>query len=161
MKLVPFFLTKRIQKNLGPSDLTIYKLMVFLDKAGKQSWGTETEALYTEKELVQEYLEPNGLVPRHIVINKKTKVALIEVNEEKLLLNEFYNWDEALAMPSKPECWRSFYFFKDAHGDDWWSPKYILDAEIQGLGSVHSLFLDILREFTKYSYDEHSESRTK
>jgi hypothetical protein len=135
--------------------------MVFLDKAGKQSWATETEALYTEKELVQEYLEPNGLVPRHIVINKKTKVALIEVNEEKLLLNEFYNWDEALAMPSKPECWRSFYFFKDAHGDDWWSPKYILDAEIQGLGSVHSLFLDILRDFTKYSYDEHSESRTK
>jgi hypothetical protein len=77
------------------------------------------------------------------------------------LLNEFYNWDEALAMPSKPECWRSFYFFKDTHGDDWWTPKNILDAEIQGLGSIHSLFLDILREFTKYSYDELSGSDTK
>ena len=161
MKLVPFFLTKRIQKNLGPSELTIYKLMIFLDKAGKQSWGTETEALYTEKELMQEYLEPNGIVAKHIVIDKKKSLAFIEVDQEKLLLNEFYNWDEALLLPSKPECWRSFYFFKDAHGDDWWSPKNILDAEIQGLGSVHSLFLDILREFTKYSYDEHSESRTK
>jgi hypothetical protein len=135
--------------------------MIFLDKAGKQSWGTDNDTLYSEKELLQEYLEPNGLVARSIVIDKKNKVALIEVNQEKLLLNEFYNWDEALAMPSKPECWRSFYFFKDTHGDEWWTPKNILDAEIQGLGSIHSLFLEILREFTKYSYDELSGSDTK
>jgi hypothetical protein len=135
--------------------------MVFLDKAGKQSWGTDNDTLYSEKELLQEYLEPNGLAARSMVIDKKNKLALIEVDQEKLLLNEFYNWDEALAMPSKPECWRSFYFFKDTHGDDWWTPKNILDAEIQGLGSIHSLFLDILREFTKYSYDELSGSDTK
>jgi len=135
--------------------------MIFLDKAGKQSWGTDNDTLYSEKELLQEYLEPNGLAARRIVIDKKNKVALIEVNQEKLLLNEFYNWDEALAMPSKPECWRSFYFFKDTHGDEWWTPKNILDAEIQGLGSIHSLFLEILREFTKYSYDELSGSDTK
>ena len=135
--------------------------MIFLDKAGKQSWGTDNDTLYSEKELLQEYLEPNGLAARRIIIDKKNKVALIEVDQEKILLNEFYNWDEALAMPSKPECWRSFYFFKDTYGDDWWTPKNILDAEIQGLGPVHSLFLDILREFTKYSYDELSGSGTK
>ena len=159
MKLVPFFLTKRIQKNISPSDLTIYKLMVFLDKAGKQSWGTETDQLYTEQELRDEYLEPNGLVAKRIVIDQKKCLGLVEVDEEKLKLNEFYSWDEALAMPSKPECWRSFYFFKDAHGDEWWSPKYILDAEIQGLGPVHSLFLDILRVNTTSSYDELSGSQ--
>jgi hypothetical protein len=153
MKLVPFFLTKRIQKNLGPSDLTIYKLMVFLDKAGKQSWSTEGESP-TEKELINDYLEPNGFVAKKIVIHSNRSLALIEVDQEKLSLNDFYNWDEALAMQAKPECWRPFYFFKDRNGDDWWSPKHILDAEVQGLGSIYFLFLDILRDFTKTSYDE-------
>ena len=130
--------------------------MIFLDKAGKQSWATEEEdsSHYTEKELIQEYLEPNGFVSKKIVINSKKSLGLIEIDEEKLRLNDFYNWDEALAMPSKPECWRSFYFFKDSIGDQWWSPKYILDAEVQGLGSIYLLFLDILRDFTKINYDE-------
>ena len=57
-------------------------------------------------------------------------------------------------MPSKPECWRCFYFFKDKEGDDWWSSKNISEGEIQGLGSVHFLFLDILRLFTKSTYNE-------
>jgi hypothetical protein len=153
MKLVPFFLTKRIQKNLGPSDLTIYKLMVFLDKAGKQSWSTEDDDP-SEKELMKDYLEPNGFIANKIVIHSKKSLALIEVNQEQLKLNDFYNWDEALAMQTKPECWRAFYFFKDTQGDEWWSPKHILDAEVQGLGSIYLLFLDILRDFTKTSYDE-------
>jgi hypothetical protein len=155
MKLVPFFLTKRIQTHVGDSDLTIYKLMIFLDKAGKQAWahGDESDVL-SEKEICIDHLEPNGFKAKSIIIDSKKNTALIEVDRDTLKLQDYYNWDEALSMTSKPECWRCFYFFKDKEGDDWWSSKNISEGEIQGLGSVHFLFLDILRLFTKSTYNE-------
>jgi hypothetical protein len=133
--------------------------MIFLDKAGKQSWTADSDTQIDEKELMQEYLEPNGLIAKKIVIQSEKSLALVEIDQEKLRLQDFYNWEEALTMSSKPECWRCFYFFADTNGEEWWTPKYCMDAEINGLGSIYLLFLDILRHFTKSTYDDLSREK--
>ena len=147
MKLVPFFLSK--QDTGIDQEITMYKWTVFLRHAGKAVWRTDEPGLVPENVIMNEYLLPNGIFIKRLTYNKDRSVAWIHVDTTKTKLSEFYNWDEALDMSSKPECWRSFYFFKDKNGADWWSPKGIsCEADIQDLGNVAEVFEDILRTVT-------------
>lgn len=134
MKLVPFFLTKQIQNTF-----TISSLSLFLAHAGKTIWTTQESGPVSEKIIREEYCEPNGFVVEKIFIIDST-LAFVQVNPSKMNLSEFYTWEEAVSNPAKPECWRRFYFIQDKDGSDWWSPKGLIEAEIQGFGNVHEIW---------------------
>ena len=134
MKLVPFFLTKQLQNGF-----TIVSLSVFLSHAGKSIWTTDESGYVNDKTILEEYCEPNGFVVESIRVLDKT-LAFVQVNSGQMNLSEFYTWEEALHTPSKPECWRKFYFVLDKDDAEWWSPKGLIEAEIQGFGNVADLW---------------------
>ncbi len=97
------------------------------------------------KQIQSEYCESNGLVVDQIWINKQNQVAFLCVNPEKTSLSDFYGWEEALLRTDKPECWRSYYFIQDADSMIWWSPKDLIEGEVQGLGNIQTIFEEIMR----------------
>jgi hypothetical protein len=134
MKLVPFFLTNQSQNTF-----TIVSASFFLAHAGKSIWTTDESGTVSEKTILEDYCEPNGFVVESIKI-VDTTLAFLQVNPSKMNLSDYYTWDEALQHPNKPECWRKFYFIQDKEGADWWSPKGLVEAEIQGFGNVVELW---------------------
>jgi hypothetical protein len=135
MKLVPFVFTRQESPTL-----TKTKLLLFLSHAGKAVWQTE-DSVVSEAQLETDYLQPNGF---HAEKSWKSKdVWYIQVDKTKTNLSSFYTWEESLALPEKPECWRPFYFFQDTTKADLWTPES--DFEIQGLGSLWSLYT-VLRD---------------
>jgi hypothetical protein len=133
MKLIPYFYTEKFQNTFR-----IGSLSVFLAHAGKSVWSSEELGVLSKEKILEDYCEPNGFCVKSITIVKD--IAYIEVMKEKMNLAEFYNWDEALAKPGRPECWRKFYFVTDKEGSDWWLPKGLIEAEIQGYGNVYDLW---------------------
>jgi hypothetical protein len=133
MKLIPYYYTEKVQNSF-----TIGCLCVFLAHAGKSVWCSEDSDILSKKTILEDYCEPNGFFVKTLTIVKDT--AYIEVVKEKMNLSEFYTWEEAVAKPGRPECWRPFFFIKDKEGSDWWSPKGLIEAEIQGYGNVMDLF---------------------
>lgn len=138
MKVVPFYLNQK------QSQLTITNLTLFLSNGGKSIWQTE-EATVTEKQLKEDYLEPNGFVWKRIV--QTPTCFFVEIDSKKTSLQDFYTWEEAQKSGKRVECWRSFYFFKDATGSDWFSGKQLSESEIDGI-SIHEYYESILRHFT-------------
>jgi hypothetical protein len=134
MKLVPFFLTKHVQNSF-----TIVSLSLFLSHAGKSLWTTDESGALSASKILEDYCEPNGFVVESIRM-EDTSLAFVQVQPEKMNLADFYSWEEALQTPSKPECWRKFYFIQDKDGAEWWSPKGLLEAELQGFGSISELW---------------------
>ena len=134
MKVVPFFLT---QKN---GQLAMTKLTIFLAHGGKAFWQTEEETV-TQQELVEQYLEVNGIVSLRIQFTQG--VVFVQVDPKQTKLEDFYTWEEAYKHPQRPECWRSYSFFKDATGADWFTSKNIQEAEIEGK-SIQEIYEDIL-----------------
>lgn len=137
MKLVPFVFTQQHSESL-----TKMKLLLFLSHAGKAVWQTD-EAHLTTEQIQKEYLEPNGFHSKRMWISYD--VVYIEVDKDKTNLSCFYTWEEALARPEKPECWRAFYFFQDSIQAHLWMPD--TECEIQGIGSLWSLYT-VLRDMT-------------
>lgn len=135
MKLLPFLLTQK-----RTSEFTIHKLSLFLSHAGKSLWHTDESGMLSPEVLQEEYLVPNGMQAKSIRMDPKLQIAYIEVEKDTLQLNDFYTWEEAMAKPSKPECWRNFYFVTDKQGADWWSPKGLLEAELPEVGNIGLLF---------------------
>jgi hypothetical protein len=138
MKLVPFFLT---EKQTGM--FTITKLSLFLSHAGKSLWQTEEQGNVSIDVLKEEYLEPNGMEAEKIQMDQMKQIAYVKINPKTLCLSDFYAWEEAMAKPSRPECWRNFYFVQDKEKADWWSAKGLLEAEIPELGNVATLFFTL------------------
>jgi hypothetical protein len=138
MKLLPYILTKRETK-----DFTFWKFTVFLSFAGKSIW--EESGPLSKSVIQHDYCELNGLYAKDIVIDPKKQLALIQIDTQKTNLSEFYIYEEALQKPDKPECWRSFYFIQDKGQIFWWSPKGLIEAEIQGGGNIQELFEDCIR----------------
>lgn len=133
MKLLPFFLTETTKNTFH-----VHILSVFMAHAGKSIWTTEEKGIVSREAILRDYCEPNGFVIKQLLLEKD--IAYIQIDPEKTNLSDFYTWEEALANPAKPECWRRFYFFQDKEGSDWWSPKGLIEAEIQGFGNVETLF---------------------
>ena len=133
MKLVPFFLTETIKNTFH-----VQILSVFLAHAGKAVWSTEELGILSQEVILRDYCEPNGFVVKQLQIEKD--IAYIQIDPEKTNLSDFYTWDEALHTAGKPECWRRFFFLQDKEGSDWWSPKGLIEAEIQGFGNIDALF---------------------
>lgn len=139
MKILPFFLQKQ------ESQLKQTRLCLFLSHAGKALW-TIDETLQAA-ELEDEYLKPNGIPSSKIIMDGS--LALVEVDLKQIQLQDFYSWEEALQHPQKPECWRSYYFFQDTSGSDWFSPKLLQGpSEIEGK-NIQEYYESILRHFTK------------
>jgi hypothetical protein len=133
MKLIPYFYTEKNQNTF-----TIVSLSVFLAYAGKSVWSSEESGILSEKTILEDYCEPNGFIIKNLSIHNDT--AYIEIDASAMNLSDFYTWEEALAKPGRPECWRRFYFVQDKVGTDWWSPKGLIEAEIQGYGNVYDLW---------------------
>lgn len=142
MKLVPFILTS---KQSGP--FTFTTLSLFLTHAGKSIWKTDEPGFVSFNTILEDYCEPNGFVIQRSHVDKTKNIVYLQVDAEKMNLSDFYTWDEAIAHPSKPECWRRFLFMKDAEKADWWSPMGLVEAEIQDYGNVHDLYFSILSFF--------------
>lgn len=134
MKLIPYFLTNRPLKNLEG-----IRLSLFLSSAGKSVWKTDEPGLLSEKDIRENYLEPNGFVVTKLVIEKQNQTAWIRIDQTKTKLSEFYTWEEALQSSSKPECWRHFYWMRDEKGSHWWSPTGAAGAEIADLGQLQEI----------------------
>lgn len=133
MKLLPFFLTEKTKHTFHMQTLSL-----FLAFAGKSVWVTDEPGILSQKTILEDYCEPNGFFVKKITIQKD--IAFLEIDPLKTNLSDFYTWEEALRKPTKPECWRHFYFLQDKEGSDWWSPKGLIEAEIQGYGNVEELF---------------------
>lgn len=138
MKLVPFILT---QKNNHRFETV--SLSVFLCHAGKTIWKSDEPGLLSEKTILTDYCEPNGFAVNKIYMDKEKQIAFIDINKEKTAMSDFYSWEEALSNSTKPECWRRYFFFTQKGGGDWWSPKGMVEAEIQDYGNVADLFQEI------------------
>jgi hypothetical protein len=139
MKVLPFIL-KTNQGTLARTNLSL-----FLAHGGKGFWQTEQPSVARD-ELEKEYLVLNGLIPKQIWMEQE--IAYVQIDAEKTNLNDFYTWEEAYKHPQKPECWRSFYFFKDATGAPWFTPSAtMVEAEIEGK-SIEAYYEVILRLLT-------------
>lgn len=114
-------------------------LSLFLSHAGKSIWTPDESGTLNEATIYEDYCQPNGFVVESIRM-QGTSIAFIQVNPQKMNLSDFYTWDEALQIPAKPECWRKFYFIQDKDGAEWWSPKGLFEAEIQGFGNISELW---------------------
>lgn len=108
--------------------------------AGKSIWKTDEPGFVPLQTIVEDYCEPNGFVIKRTYEDTQNNITYIEVDPEATNLSDFYTWEEALRKPSKPECWRRFIFVKDAEQADWWSPKELIEAEIQEYGNVWTLY---------------------
>ncbi len=137
--MLPFYLKQK------QAQLLITNLTVFLSNSGKTFWQTE-ESTVTEKQLQEDYLQPNGFVWRRILFTPS--IVYVEIDPEKTPLQDFYMWEEAQKSTQRLECWRSFYFFKDAMSSDWFSGKQLSESEVEGK-SIQEYYEDILRHFTK------------
>jgi hypothetical protein len=136
MKVLPFILKQK------QASLTMTNLCLFLAHGGRTFWQTDESSL-SQQELEQEYLLPNGLIPKKIYF--KNNIAYVWIDIDKTNLQDFYSWEEASKHPEKPECWRSFYFFEDASGSPWFAPTASqVEAEIEGK-CVQIYYEDILR----------------
>ena len=142
MKLVPFILTKKITNKF-----TYFSLNVFLAHAGRSVWKTEEPGVLSEKVILSEYCEPNGIAVSKVFLDSSSNTAYLQVDTDKTNLSEFYTWDEAVVLQNKPECWRRFYFMKDKDGSSWWSPQGLIEAELQEYGNVEQLFHTIQEAF--------------
>jgi hypothetical protein len=138
MKLVPFFLQESIKNTFR-----VHILYLFLGYAGKSVWTTEDQDFLSAQTILQDYCEPNGIFVKNIQIEKD--IAYIQVNNTQTNIADFYSWEEAVNKSEKPECWRRFYFLEDAQGGDWWSPKGLVEAEIQGLGNIEEVYRHLRR----------------
>lgn len=139
MKLVPYFFTHPPAKQ-G----TLSCLWIFLSFAGKRLWQTEEPGSVSSEEILSSYCEPNGLPI--VKIDRQGEIAYLEVDPSSLRFSDFYQWEEALRLPEKPECWKRFVSLQDAEGNEWWSGSGILEAELPELGSVDSVVRS-LRKF--------------
>lgn len=135
MKVLPFFLTQKKQENFR-----IQCLNVFLSHAGKSVWKTEESGVLSEKQIREDYLDPNGFAVKSLWIDANAKIAYVEIDPSRTNLCDFYTWDEALQHPGKPECWRPFYFIQDKEGVSWWNCKGLFEADIQDLGNMETIF---------------------
>ncbi len=93
--------------------------------------------------ILEDYCEPNGFHVQKITMSKNKEIAYIHVDPKQTNMKEFYTWEESLALPEKPECWRRFSFLMEKGGTIWWSPKGLVEAEIQGAGNVQDIFEEI------------------
>lgn len=136
MKLFPFIL-KDIKETLKMTSLK-----VFLGLGGKALWRTDETAL-SHEQVKEEYLLPNGLIPKRMF--EVASILFVEIDSAKTNLQDFYTWEEALIQSSKPECWRTFSFFTDGKGAEWFSSRYLQgENEVEGR-PIHEYYEDILR----------------
>jgi hypothetical protein len=135
MKIIPFVLKETKET------LTMTSLKLFLAHAGKGVWTTE-EANLSTKDIEQEYLLPNGLIPKRMF--ERRSILYIEIDSNKTRFEDFYTWDEALCNTEKPECWRQFFFFKDEQGGEWFSSRLLQgENELEGR-PIHEYYEEIL-----------------
>ncbi len=122
-------------------------LQVFLSHAGKSVWKTDEPGVVHFKTILEEYCEPNGFTVLRSFLDKETNTVYLEIDAEKTNLQDFYSWEEAIVNPAKPECWRRFFFVKDKEQTYWWWAKEIVEAEIQDLGNIATVYETILQFF--------------
>lgn len=134
MKLVPYFFTH--PKGLV-SEGDLVCLWIFLSSAGKRLWQTDEPGTLSFNEICSSYCEPNGFVCKGI--NIQNDIAYLEIDSTKTRLQDFYGWEEALQLPSKPECWKRIVLVYDTDKNLWWSGKGIGEAEIPELGPVEEI----------------------
>ena len=139
MKIFPF-IHKTIQGSLKATGLS-----VFLAQAGRTLWQTD-EPSVSEAQLKEEYLLPNGLIPKQIII--LGQIAYVEIDKDKTNRNDFYTWDEALQNPGKPECWKLFSFFEDEKGAEWFTSRQFQADNLLDSRPIYEYYGDILRHFT-------------
>ena len=124
MKILPFVLKR------SSSSLSITSLSLFLSQAGKGLWQTDEPTL-SKEQLETDYLLPNGILATKIWI--QGSIAYVQVNAEKTRFQDFYTWEEALQIPSRPECWRTYWFFVDDKTVEWFTSRYLQgESELEG-----------------------------
>lgn len=135
MKLLPYVLTK-----LENKEFTLWRFTLFLSHAGKALWETETPGMLSVEKIQTEYCSPNGLQVKTISLHAEKNIAYIEIDTEKTNFSDFYTWEEAMMRNDKPECWKHFYFIQDNNHTFWWTPKGLIEGEVQGGGNIQELF---------------------
>jgi hypothetical protein len=135
MKLVPF-----IHRQKQVNSFWVSELLLFLSHAGRGVWKTEEPGVLSSKTILEEYCEPNGFVVKNLHLDPQNNIAYIEIDSTKTKLSDFYTWEEALQQPTKPECWRPFFFMRDKNNEHWYWAKGIVEAEIQDVGNIADVY---------------------
>ena len=68
-------------------------------------------------------------------------MIFVEIDLLQTKLENFYTWEEAYTNKQRYECWRNFYFFKDALNAPWFSPKDTNDLDD---GSIQEYYEEIM-----------------
>ena len=135
--MLPFYVKQKKTHTQTQGQISITKLGVFLANGGRVCW--QTDEPVTKEQLIKEYLEPNGLLPKSIHFTDK--MIFVEIDLLQTKLENFYTWEEAYTNKQRYECWRNFYFFKDALNAPWFSPKDTNDLDD---GSIQEYYEQIM-----------------
>lgn len=109
--------------------------------AGQNIWETEEDTI-TKKQLIDNYLTPNGIFGEIVL---KGSVWIVKVSD-KTNISEFFSWKDSLAESKPPEAqeiWRPFIWLGDKEPgveDDWgWDEECSL-TRLGKFGSVLDLW---------------------
>ncbi len=121
--------------------MKMYTAWIFLTEGGTKLWKTDEDNL-TNKEILEQYLTPNGFHGR--VKCAKGDVLYYEVNPDAMNMNDFYSWTEFLASGRTPstdiDIWRPFFWLGEKPGLPGQDDEFLWRAEMKSVGKL--AFLD-------------------
>lgn len=159
MFICPYYLKANHQTDSSNATVKIWTAWIFLAEGGTKLWKTDEETL-SNKEIIEQYLAPNGFHGRVTCVTPGTGVPGVasalpsekqaavrggvlyyEVNPSAMNMSDFYTWTEFLATGSAPaagvDIWRPFLWLGDEPGVD---DEYLWRAEMKSVGKLG--FLD-------------------
>jgi len=137
MYIIPYYIkTKEVD------NFKLTTAWIFMAKGGIRAWETDEPKL-SEKEVVDLYLNPNGLHGKILCMKENT--VYFEVDCKKTKLTDFYNWtdflDKGESVPPELDIWRPFVWVSDTNvspskKDAWGWEGEVKDIHIQKFWST-------------------------
>lgn len=132
MYIIPYYIDTKIAEQFK-----LTTAWIFMAKGGAKFWETDEPSLKPD-EVVQGYLEPNGL--RGKIFCVKDNTVYFEVNLDTTKVADFYTWTEFLekgeTVPCDLDVWRPYMWIGDtdkspSDKDSWGWDGEVRDAQIQ------------------------------
>jgi len=116
MFIIPYYISSLRSDSKEKENFKLTTAWIFMAKGGAKFWETD-EATLNEKEVVELYLNPNGLCGKVFCV--KDNIMYFEVDRVKTRLGDFYNWvdflDKGESIPSDLDVWRPFILVNGAN----------------------------------------------
>jgi len=110
MFIIPFTHKTTIQNKIK---LNVIRILTI---GGQELWEE-----YITKDIVSDFLEPNGLYTTNtpIIQFKGQDIYICEIDQDRTNLKDFYKWEEIPFSDSETFCWRTFVHITDLSDTIW------------------------------------------